>query len=120
MLTALLELLGNDSWIIRCCALEAITVLAEYGKPKFEFSDYWVRYLLKSTKIVAIWQVASAPRWRKQISLLVLLACFKMGMPSTYNGHVSIPLPPWLNLVDFYNIFDCARTNDQQIGSAPR
>jgi hypothetical protein len=31
-LTSLLEVLGNSSWILRCCSLEAIIALAKYGK----------------------------------------------------------------------------------------
>lgn len=75
-LTSLLEALANNSWILRCCALEAIIGLAKHGKTKF---DCWVKRLRKSTKIVAILQVASVPGWQRPMSLLVFLASFTIG-----------------------------------------
>jgi hypothetical protein len=58
-----------------------------------------------------IQQTISAPRWWKQMSLLVLLSSFKTttGM---YEGHLSTPLPAWRNSVRAYIILGCARTDD--------
>jgi hypothetical protein len=50
-------------------------------------------------------QMISAPKWWKQMSLLVFFPCFKISQ-------LLISLPPWQNSVGFQIIFDCVRTND--------
>ena len=58
-----------------------------------------------------IWQITFAPGWWKQMSLLVFFACLKVRT-RTYKCHLSMPSPPWQNLVSSYIISYCARTYD--------
>jgi hypothetical protein len=58
-----------------------------------------------------IQQTISAPRWWKQMSLLVLLAFFKMGTRPR-KDYLWMPSPPWRNSVGSYIILGYATTDD--------
>jgi hypothetical protein len=58
-----------------------------------------------------IQQTISAPPWWKQMSLLVLLACFKIRAGMHIN-HLSKSLLSWRKSVGGYIILYCARTDD--------
>ena len=58
-----------------------------------------------------IWQMISAPRWWNQMSLVVLLTCFKIRT-QTYASCLSKPLLPWRKSVGWYIVLYCTKIDD--------
>jgi hypothetical protein len=72
-------------------AIEAIAALVKFGRLIYDISFYTVQILMFQ-------QMFSAPRWWKQMSLLILFVCFKMRI-NTYISHLLKLLLPSQNLV---------------------